>query len=574
MDDRPSSIRLRVLVLTVIQGPDKGRTFELPDGQPQLLGRSGEALPISDIAVSRRHAELTPDEGRWWLRDLSSRNGTYVNGVRIEGRVRLVPGDQIRVGSTVLAFGTRDSEPDLVRLMQPEQMDATVERVIPSSDEPAFSPDAGAAAEHLRVLHQLASLLSSRVMDRRELLSAVLGMVFEQFRPERGFVMAVQPDGGWVAEVVRHRVPPRGQEDARIHVSRTILQHAITRGEGVLSQNAMSDQRFAGHDSVQRLAIRSAMCAPIRFRDRTFGAIYVDGSALAPAFTAAQLTLLNTIGIHTGMALANLELRGRQLHSERLAAMGETVASLSHAIKNILQGLRGGADVVELGLRKDDVTIAKGGWSILKRNIDRIVALTLNMLTYSRQRSIEPEVTRLGALVGDCAQLLQGVCEARQVALIVDVDPDLPPLLTDPTLMHQALMNLLTNAVEAVEAKRGVVTVRVTYHAQPNPGLLEGWSGPVAEIAVIDNGPGVPHDRQSWIFEPFNTTKGGRGTGLGLAVARRIVEEHKGRILLESTPGKGATFRILLPADTNVRFDPSETAASRPQVGEGPRVFH
>lgn len=562
-----------MLVLAVIQGPDKGRTFELPDGQPQLLGRSSEALPLSDRAVSRRHAELTPDDGKWWLRDLSSQNGTFVNGVRIEGRVRLVPGDQIRIGSTVLVFGTRESDPDLVRLMRPDQMDATVERVIPSSDDSVLTADAGAAAEHLRVLQQLASMLSSRVLDRKELLSAVLEMVFEQFRPERGFVMAVQADGSWSAEVVRYRVPPRGQEDARIHVSRTILQHAITRGEGVLSQNAMSDQRFAGHDSVQRLAIRSAMCAPIRFRERTYGAIYVDGSMTAPGFTGPQLALLNTIGIHTGMALANLELRSRQLHSERLAAMGQTVASLSHAIKNILQGLRGGADVVELGLRKDDVTIAKGGWSILKRNIDRIVALTLNMLTYSRQRSIEPEVTRLGALVADCAQLLQGVCEARQVALLVDVDPELPPLLMDPTLMHQALMNLLTNAVEAVEARKGVVTVRVTYHPQPSAGRLEGWSGPVAEIAVIDNGPGVPPDRQAWIFEPFNTTKGGRGTGLGLAVASRIVEEHKGRIILESTPGKGAIFRVILPADTSVKFDPSETAASKPQAGEGPSVF-
>lgn len=565
-----------MLVLTVIQGPDKGKTLELPGGQPQLLGRSSEALPIADRAVSRRHAELTPDDGKWWLRDLSSQNGTFVNGVRIDGRVHLVPGDQIRIGASVLVFGTRDSGPDVVRLMRPDQLDATVERVIPSSDDSVLLAEPGAAwaVEHLRVLQQLASLLSARVMDRKELLAAVLELVFEQFRPERGFVMAVQPDQTWSAEVVRFRIPPRGQEEARIHVSRTILQHAITRGEGVLSQNAMSDQRFAGHDSVQRLAIRSAMCSPVRFRERTYGAIYVDGSMVGPGFTGGQLALLNTIGLHTGMALANLDLRGRQLHSERLAAMGETVASLSHAIKNILQGLRGGADVVELGLKKDDVTIAKGGWSILKRNIDRIVALTLNMLTYSRQRSIEPEVTRLGALLNDCAQLLAGVVDARQVALIVDVDPELPPMLMDPTLMHQALMNLLTNALEAVEAKKGVVTVRVVYHPAGGAAKLEGWSGPTAEILVIDNGPGIPLDRQAWIFEPFNTTKGGRGTGLGLAVAKRIVEEHKGRLSLESSPGKGATFRVILPADTSVKFDPSETAASKPQAGEGPRVFH
>src|SRR5690606_24642242 len=77
------SVLFWVLILTIIQGPDKGKTFELPDTEPQLLGRSSEALPITDSTVSRRHAELTPDDGRWWLRDLGSQNGTYLNGVRI-----------------------------------------------------------------------------------------------------------------------------------------------------------------------------------------------------------------------------------------------------------------------------------------------------------------------------------------------------------------------------------------------------------------------------------------------------------------------------------------------------------
>jgi pSer/pThr/pTyr-binding forkhead associated (FHA) protein len=74
-----------VLVLTVIQGPDKGKKFELPANEPQLIGRSSEALPNTDNAMSRRHAELTPDEGMWFIRDLQSQNGTYVNGLKITG---------------------------------------------------------------------------------------------------------------------------------------------------------------------------------------------------------------------------------------------------------------------------------------------------------------------------------------------------------------------------------------------------------------------------------------------------------------------------------------------------------
>lgn len=98
-----------VLVLTVIQGPDKGRRYELPDHEPQLIGRSSEALPLSDNAVSRRHAELTPDDGVWYIRDLQSQNGTHVNGVRIEQPTRLRPGDQIRTGQSLFVFGTTET---------------------------------------------------------------------------------------------------------------------------------------------------------------------------------------------------------------------------------------------------------------------------------------------------------------------------------------------------------------------------------------------------------------------------------------------------------------------------------
>jgi signal transduction histidine kinase len=217
-----------------------------------------------------------------------------------------------------------------------------------------------------------------------------------------------------------------------------------------------------------------------------------------------------------------------------------------------------------MGLKKDDLKIAKGGWEILKRNLDRIVSLTLNMLAFSRQRSVQVELTRLGPLIEECAQLLEGQCNARQVALIVDADPEMPPVPIDPSLIHQAMMNLLTNAVEAVEPGVGAVTARIIYH--PAGARGEG-SPPAAEVAVIDNGPGIPEERRNRIFEPFQTTKGTRGTGLGLAVTKRIVEEHRGLLRLESREGEGSTFRMVLPADSREVIDPSATATATAQGG-------
>lgn len=549
-----------------MQGPDKGRKFELPDHEPQLIGRSSEALPLTDNTVSRRHAELTPDDGVWWLRDLHSQNGTYINGVRIVERTRLKPGDQVRTGATVFVFGASEDDltRDLVKLLSADLIAAEIEQTLVSNEDSVVlaEPEPRAAAvDHLRVIYRLTTM-TAQALSRQELLKRVLELVFAEFKPERGFVLL---GGGHEMDpmkpaIVKYRSPPKDKDEAQFNVSSTIIAHAVQKAEGVLSTNAMTDARFASGDSVQRLRIRSAICSPIRFGERTYGAIYIDSSIANYTFTAEQLALMNAIGQHTGLAMANAELYLQKLQSERLAAIGETVASLSHAIKNILQGLRGGADVVEMGLKKEDLKIANGGWGILKRNLDRIVSLTLNMLAFSRQRAMEPELTPLGPLIDECAQLLEGQCTTRGVAMLVDNDPEMPPIPLDASLIHQALMNLMTNAVEAVEQGVGIVTVRSTFHA---PGARGEGSTPVVEIAVIDNGPGISKERLSRLFEPFNTTKGTRGTGLGLAVTRRVVEEHRGRIRVDSVEGQGATFRIFLPADTGVMIDPSETAHSK-----------
>ncbi len=562
-----------MLILTVLQGPDKGRKFELPAHEPQLIGRSSEALPISDDAVSRRHAELTPDDGGWFIRDLHSQNGTHVNGVRIADRTRLRVGDQIRVGQTLFVFGMTDAaDPDVVRVVGPSRMDASIDRSLASVTPPGLLLPGGnddsvilsepepraAAVDHLRVIYRLTTLIT-RPMDREALCRVVLDVVFAQFTPQRGCVMLAgeTADAPPTPAAVKYREAPLDPEDAKIHVSRTILQHCLTKGEGVLSSNAMNDPRFASGDSVQRLHIRSAICAPIRFGDRTFGAIYIDSSMANYTFTVEQLALLNAIGQHAGLALANAEAHRQNLQRERLAAIGETVANLSHSIKNMLQGLRGGADLVEMGLRKEDLKLAAGGWPILQRNLSRIISLTTNMLAFSRQRRVEVELLPLGPLVEDCVQLLEGPAAAKQVAIITDVDPEMPPIPLDQALMHQALMNLVSNAIEACPAGTGAVTVKGVFH----PG--GGGKGAEAEIAVIDNGAGIPASKQRWIFEPFNTTKGLRGTGLGLAVAKRVAEDHGGRIELDSIEGRGATFRIMIPLDTAQSVDPSATAASR-----------
>lgn len=552
--------------LTVIRGPDEGKEFPLPTGEPQLIGRSSEALPITDNTVSRRHAELTPDGSVWYISDLKSNNGTRVNGVAIKSRIRLEPGDEISVGITTLLFGISPDERKFspVLLTDGDEQEIDVELTMPSSGDSYIGEGvdpAEVAADHLRVIYALTAI-TARIVDKRQLLDAVMVLIFNEFMPERGVIMipGATKESPMVPGIIRYATPPTDEDAARIHVSTTILKAAMD-GDGVLSTNAMQDPRFASGDSVQQYQIRSAICSPITFGDQVFGAIYIDSSTVHHAFTREQLALLNAIGQHTGLALANADEHLKRVNSERMAAIGETVASLSHSIKNILQGLKGGADVVEIGLHKGDLDISRNGWGILRRNLDRIASLTMNMLTFSRKLQLQLEMTQINKLARDCAQLLENVCAEKGVALIVDADPEMPPISVDPSLIHQAIMNLVSNAIEAVEPETGAVTVRVSFNeSRPDKSRAGVVLRPTVVISVIDNGPGISQDRLAWIFEPFNTTKGLKGTGLGLAVTKRIAYEHMGRIRVESTPGAGTVFKVILPADLDAQMDPSATS--------------
>jgi signal transduction histidine kinase len=228
-----------------------------------------------------------------------------------------------------------------------------------------------------------------------------------------------------------------------------------------------------------------------------------------------------------------------QVQQERLAAVGQTVASLSHTIKNILQGIQGGSHAVESGLEKKDLEPVQKGWDVVSRNLRRVNELVLNMLSYSREAPPNRVRTSVNAVVREVVELAQPAAAEKRVTLSTRLDTDLPEIPLDPDGIHHALLNIVANAIEAVPAMSGKVEIQT----RPAPKQTEVW------IVVADNGPGIAPDQQQRIFQPFFSTKGQKGTGLGLAAAQKIVEEHGGGITLKSKPGHGAAFVLRLPTE-------------------------
>ena len=560
-----------MLTLLVLQGPDKGRRYELPDA-PALVGRESRSLPLSDNTVSRRHCELLPSDGEWIVRDLGSSNGTYLNGGRVMASSPLKIGDQIRVGRTLMVFGAQPgisrTSSGNVRLEGVEGgMDSAIMHTVQSSDDSlvlAVPEPAAAAMANLKILYQLAATFGSS-FDVDQVLEIVMDLVFEHVKADRGIILLIDPK----TEQLIPKVARTREEDERadpndtnhrapdtIQASRTIVNHVLNTGEGVLSSNAMADKRFSKGKSVHNLGIRSALCVPIKARkliekggDEVTGVIYIDSSVKNYTYAPDQLRLLTAIGLQAGLALQNAKLYQAGLQAERLAAIGETTAALSHSIKNILQALRGGADVVEMGLKGNNLTQSAKGWRIVDRNLNKIYNLTLNLLAYSRPREPKLEMVNPKALINECIELLATAATEKGVMVVADVDETQPAIPLDPSGMHQVLMNLLSNALDAVAPRNGLIQIVCRYNEEQRETTIE----------VIDNGTGIDPSMMAHMFELFHSTKGNRGTGLGLAVAKKIVDEHEGSIAVRSTPGEGTTFTIHVPVVHQNLADPSET---------------
>ncbi|MBI5501435.1 MAG: HAMP domain-containing protein [Deltaproteobacteria bacterium] len=265
--------------------------------------------------------------------------------------------------------------------------------------------------------------------------------------------------------------------------------------------------------------------------------------------------------VETAADVTKGELLGRRLaRAERLAVAGEIAAGVVHAINNPLDGMRRALDLA--AARPGDARRLEEMHALLREGIDRLVHVTGTLLAFARV-DLDGQRTRvdLDELAAAAARLVRFRAEDRGVALELRPATGLPAVNADARGLQEAVVNLLFNALDAVKEGAGRIVVRTGAAA-------DGF----VELAVEDDGAGIPPEDLPRVFEPFFTTKPvGKGTGLGLSVARRIVEAHGGEITARSAPGHGSTFTVRLPAAAAGDGAPAspEAAATRRTKPEG-----
>jgi len=245
-----------------------------------------------------------------------------------------------------------------------------------------------------------------------------------------------------------------------------------------------------------------------------------------------------------GNVVAALELstnigKVKEIQKE-LTLLGQSVAILSHDIKNILEGLQGGTYVVDEALKDQDQELTRKGWSIVKKNINEISRLVQNILYSSKKRKPVYESIALEQMLMGTVGAFHEKAQSIDCRLRAQVNPALVAVRMDPGAAQRMLINLLSNALEACSRDKGKVSHTVTVRA-------DYFDSHHFMIEVEDDGVGMDDSTCEKIFSRFFSTKGTDGTGLGLMVVHEIVEEHGGRIEVLSAPGKGSTFRVILP---------------------------
>ena len=224
---------------------------------------------------------------------------------------------------------------------------------------------------------------------------------------------------------------------------------------------------------------------------------------------------------------------------DHLSSLGLKIGSISHGIKSLLAGIDGGVYLVESGLAKDDPERVREGWDAVKTIVGRIRKLVLNILFFAKEREHKPEATDILNFSYDVAASTESKIKAAGVKLDCDFADDSGEVHMDAGVVRLALINILENALDACVENTAKKSHRIIFSVAPEDEDM------VFEIK--DNGIGMNRETRESLFTLFFSSKGNKGTGLGLFIANKIIAQHGGRIKVNSKPNRGSTFRITIP---------------------------
>jgi signal transduction histidine kinase len=232
-------------------------------------------------------------------------------------------------------------------------------------------------------------------------------------------------------------------------------------------------------------------------------------------------------------------LREKSELQDHLSSLGLMIGSISHGIKGLLTGLDGGMYLLEGGLHANDQNRIDEGWQTVKMMVERIRRMTMDILFYAKKRDLQWEDVDVLQFATEVGRLIEAKLEDRSIQLVCDFEPAVGNCRIDPGYIHAALLNIVENAVDACHREQTRKVHQITFSVHSDPEHIV--------FSVTDDGTGMDAETQARLFTEFFSSKGRKGTGLGLFIANQIINQHGGVISVSSAPGRGSRFTIKLP---------------------------
>lgn len=446
---------------------------------------------LPDSMISRNHLRLELKDDTWWAEDLQTTHGSYYKDQPL-GRTAWEPGTSLRLadGAYTLVLGCTDQ----------------------TSSE-----------LHLQAILETAQLFAQEV-DLEDMLEQSLDRLLTISGTDRGFLMLLE-NGELTARVQRNL----GQElEGRIRLSMSSVHKVFESGEPVWILNVADDMQLASQHSIQRLDLKTILCLPLLLQGRRIGVAYLDSQR--PIIEPPDRQTFEAIVSLCAIAIERARLSEENLRSHVLATVGQVASSIVHDFKNGLFVLRGHADLLELST--EDNKVRHHCRKILEC-VDRLANLSQDVLDFAKVREPKRETVDLRSFLDGIVEPLMSRAAEMGVTFRTEGLPCRVKL--DPGRFTRVMENLLANALDAMTEARGEVLVA---WIQMAGGI---------QIRVKDTGRGIPKRVIKRIFEPFFSYGKTRGTGLGMATVKKIVEEHGGTLEFLSEEGQGTEVIIMLP---------------------------
>lgn len=381
---------------------------------------------------------------------------------------------------------------------------------------------------------EIFSILGSEI-ELPELLDQILSFTLKECKADQGSILLIENHSDELRILASRGLPEEIRKQGRVNRNGGIADWVIRNNKPLVLHDVIRDQRFTSVAENRNLT--SAMCLPLRVKGNMIGTININRTGKSEYFGDHDQNMALIMASQIAVAIDNAQLHEHRVSQERLAAIGQTVSGLAHCIKNILNVIGNGSYILDYGIKQQDFSKVAKGWDMVKNSNQFLSQLVLDMLTYSKERMPEYRVVNLNDICQSVCNLCKEMGRAHNVEILFEGDPSLTSIHADEKDIKRCLMNIMVNALDACGEKGGIVRVAT------GSSRKQGYYA----IKVADNGCGIPEDHQKLLFEVFFSTKGSRGTGLGLAVTKKIIDEHYGFIDVESEAGTGTTFTISLP---------------------------